>query len=75
MGDDKRRALMRLIPHSKAAARTITEIWKLMPKTYDRVGTAHALAVLAEAGAIKRFKVDGPKGNPVWKYWLDPMHG
>jgi Fe2+ or Zn2+ uptake regulation protein len=72
-GLEKRRAVLAVVPQSKAAAKTITEIWKLAPKTYDRVSIATELTALADSGTVKRFKVDGPKGNPMWKYWLDPI--
>ena len=71
----QRRTFLALIPQSKEAAKTVTEIWRLSPKDFDRTLVSSELASLSKSGVIKRFKVDGPKGNQMWKYWLDPMHG
>ncbi len=72
------REILALMPQSKDAAETITEIWRKLdrPDTHSgRVSISATLGKLADLGLVKRVSVQGPKGRPMWKYWLDPMHG
>ena len=70
----RQREILAAIPKSRDEAASITEIWK-STRSYPRVSIVGDLTALAKAGTVKRFKVPGPKGREMWKYWLDPWHG